>query len=96
MTRSSSCVQGMDMYSNILYVKEQFAALSHLAHRVATADKFRPETCCIIGNYYSLKGQHEKVLLPAAPAKRLGSPKQLRTHERPACGVFCGQHNGVH
>ena len=50
----------MDTYSNILYVKEQFAALSHLAHRVAAADKYRPETCCIIGNYYSLKGQHEK------------------------------------
>ena len=51
----------MDVYSNILYVKEAFAALSHLAHRVSTADKYRPESCCIIGNYYSLKGQHEKV-----------------------------------
>lgn len=56
-----SGLQGMDTYSNILYVKEQFAALSHLAHRVAATDKYRPETCCIIGNYYSLKGQHEKV-----------------------------------
>ncbi len=54
-------LQGMDTYSNILYVKEHFAALSHLAHRVSAADKYRPETCCIIGNYYSLKGQHEKV-----------------------------------
>ena len=54
-------LQGMDTYSNILYVKEQFAALSHLAHRVSAADKYQPETCCIIGNYYSLKGQHEKV-----------------------------------
>ena len=50
----------MDAYSNILYVKEEFAALSHLAHRCASADKYRPETCAIIGNYYSLKGQHEK------------------------------------
>ena len=56
----------MDTYSNILYVKEQFAALSHLAHRVAAADKYRPESCCIIGNYYSLKGQHEKVKDPSA------------------------------
>lgn len=56
----------MDTYSNILYVKEQFAALSHLAHRAAVADKYRPETCCIIGNYYSLKGQHEKVRAPCA------------------------------
>lgn len=71
-----TCVQGMDIYSNILYVKEAFAALSHLAHRVATADKYRPETCCIIGNYYSLKGQHEKV--PAAPPRL---PAQMLTQQ---------------
>ena len=57
----TSGLQGMDTYSNILYVKEAVAMLSHLAHRAARADKFRPETCCIIGNYYSLKGIHEKV-----------------------------------
>jgi hypothetical protein len=45
----------MDIYSNILYVKEEFAALSALAHRCAAADKYRPETCCVIGNYYSLR-----------------------------------------
>ena len=60
----------MDTYSNILYVKEQFAALSHLAHRVAAADKYRPETCCIVGNYYSLKGQHEKVDCPFPQMKQ--------------------------
>lgn len=53
----------MDIYSNILYVKEAFAALSHLAQRAALTNKYRPETACIIGNYYSLKGQHEKVRL---------------------------------
>ena len=50
-------LQGMDAYSNILYVKEEFATLSHLAHRCAAADKYRPETCCVIGNYYSLKAR---------------------------------------
>ena len=55
-------MQGMDTYSNILYVKEEFAALSALAHRVAAADKYRPEACCIVGNYYSLRGQHEKAV----------------------------------
>ena len=25
-------------------------------------DKYRPETCCIIGNYYSLKSQHERAV----------------------------------
>ena len=57
------CAQGMDTHSNILYVQENFPALSHLAHRTAATDKYRPETCCIIGNYYSLKAQHEKVSL---------------------------------
>ena len=51
----------MDTYSNILYVKEDFAALSNMAHRVIETDKYRPESCCIVGNYYSLKGQQEKV-----------------------------------
>ena len=35
--------------------------LSHLAHRVIASNKFCPETCCIVGNYYSLKGDHEQV-----------------------------------
>jgi hypothetical protein len=45
----------MDTFSNILFVKEAFAPLSHLAHRLARSDKYTPETCCVIGNYYSLK-----------------------------------------
>lgn len=53
-------VEDMDMYSNVLYAKECFSGLSYLAHRVFMTDKYRPESCCIIGNYYSLKGQHEK------------------------------------
>lgn len=60
-------MQAMDTYSNILYVKEQFVPLSHLAHRAMSAAKFTPETCCIVGNYYSLKGMHEQVR-PASAA----------------------------
>ncbi|OVA14337.1 Tetratricopeptide TPR-1 [Macleaya cordata] len=56
-------VEDMDMYSNVLYAKESFSALSYLAHRVFLTDKYRPESCCIIGNYYSLKGQHEKSVM---------------------------------
>ncbi|EIE22594.1 TPR-like protein [Coccomyxa subellipsoidea C-169] len=62
LERDPHRIEGMDVYSNILYVKEAFAALSHLAHRVSMADKYRPESCCIVGNYYSLKGQHEKAV----------------------------------
>ena len=53
-------VDSMDIYSNLLYAKESFSSLSSLAHRVFIVDKYRPESCCIIANYYSLKGLHEK------------------------------------
>lgn len=53
----------IDIYSNILYVKEDRVALSQLAHHAVSVDKYRPETCCIIGNYYSLRSQHEKAVL---------------------------------
>ncbi|EED91115.1 predicted protein, partial [Thalassiosira pseudonana CCMP1335] len=52
----------MDAFSNVLYVKDQNVALSHLAHRSVTVDKYRPETCIIVGNYYSSKGRHEKAV----------------------------------
>ena len=52
----------MDAFSNVLYVKDQKVALSHLAHRSVGVDKFRPETCIIVGNYYSSKGRHEKAV----------------------------------
>ncbi|KAJ9163696.1 hypothetical protein P3X46_023336 [Hevea brasiliensis] len=55
-----SFIEDLDMYSNVLYEKECFSALSYLAHREFVTDKYRPESCCIIGNYYNLKGQHEK------------------------------------
>ena len=36
-------------------MKECAARLSFLAHSAVATDKYRPETCCIVGNYYSLK-----------------------------------------
>lgn len=36
--------------------------LSFLAHLCSTVDKFRPESCVVIGNYYSLLSQHEKAV----------------------------------
>ncbi len=45
-------LDGMDMYSNVLFVKNQKSALSFLAHAAVAVDKYRPQTCCIIGNYY--------------------------------------------
>ncbi|MEW5301276.1 MAG: hypothetical protein WDW36_004145 [Sanguina aurantia] len=55
-------LEGMDVYSNILFVKEQAATLSALAQSTASTDKYRQETCCVIGNFFSHKGQHDKAL----------------------------------
>jgi anaphase-promoting complex subunit 8 len=51
-----------DVYSNILYVREDRVGLSQLAHQAVRVDKYRPETCCIIGNYYSLKQKRQKAV----------------------------------
>lgn len=61
----------IDTYSNILYVREKRADLSHLAHVTTKINKYSPETCCVVGNYYSLKGQHEKAVTYFLRALRL-------------------------
>ena len=56
-------LDNLDTYSNLLYVKEQRVELAHLAHKTNMIDKYRTETCCVIGNYYSLRSQHEKAVV---------------------------------
>ncbi|KAJ5077000.1 cell division cycle protein [Anaeramoeba ignava] len=56
-------IDNMDILSNILFVNQEKAELSHLAHSVMEIDKFRPETCIIIGNYYGLRCEHEKAII---------------------------------
>ena len=52
----------LDHYSNILYVLELRPKLAFLAQVASAIDKFRPETCCIVGNYYAMKSEHEKAV----------------------------------
>lgn len=52
--------ENVDTLSNILYVKENFNELGKLAINCFENDKYTPETCCVIGNYYSLIGDHIK------------------------------------
>ncbi|ETN19294.1 hypothetical protein, variant [Phytophthora nicotianae INRA-310] len=56
-------MESMDVYSNVLYVKEDKTELSRLAHRALKVEKYRPETCCIIGNYYSIKNKHDRAIV---------------------------------
>lgn len=55
-------LETLDHYSNLLYVMGSRPKLAFLAHLCSSIDKFRPETCVIIGNYYSQISQHEKAV----------------------------------
>jgi anaphase-promoting complex subunit 8 len=56
-------LDALDHYSNILYVMADRPKLAFLAQLCTAIDKFRPETCCVVGNYYSLCSQHEKAVM---------------------------------
>lgn len=56
-------IDDLDTYSNMLYVMEKKSKLSFLAQYCSSIDKFRPETCCIVANYHSMKGEHEKAIM---------------------------------
>lgn len=53
-------LDAMDIYSNLLYVKDMRPKLSSLAHAANNIDPYRVETCCCIANFYSLRGQHNR------------------------------------
>eukprot|EP00127_Corallochytrium_limacisporum_P001103 Clim_evm14s39 gene=Clim_evmTU14s39 len=64
-------LEDADIYSNILYVKRETTSLNALAKNAIAIDRYRPETCCIIGNYFSLMGDHEKAVVYFQRALRL-------------------------
>ena len=55
-------LDSLDHYSNILYILNHRPKLAFLAHLCSSIDKFRPESCVVIGNYYSLLSMHEKAV----------------------------------
>ncbi|KAK0651916.1 anaphase promoting complex subunit 8 [Cercophora newfieldiana] len=55
-------LDSLDHYSNILYVLNLRPKLAFLAHLCSSIDKFRPESCVVVGNYYSLLSLHEKAV----------------------------------
>ncbi|KAF7493028.1 Cell division cycle protein 23 -like protein [Sarcoptes scabiei] len=69
-------LDAMDIYSNLLYVKEMQTELSSLAHFCNRIDPFRVETCFCIANFYSLRGQHAKSVIYFSRALQL-NPKYL-------------------
>ena len=70
-SRDPHDLEHVDTYSNILYVKEKKAELSHLARAVTKIDKFSAEASVVTGNYYSLRGQHERAIVSFQRALRV-------------------------
>ncbi|VDB95278.1 unnamed protein product [Peniophora sp. CBMAI 1063] len=62
LARDPYRIDDIDIYSNILYVTENRLQLSKLAHDFLAIDKDRPEVCCLVGNHYSLRAEHEKAI----------------------------------
>lgn len=44
----------LDVYSNILYVMEKSSKLAYLAQLATKTDKYRVETCCIVGTFLTI------------------------------------------
>lgn len=63
LSTSPHRLDSLDHYSNILYVMGARPQLAFVAQIATATDKFRPETCCVVGNYYSLKSEHEKAVM---------------------------------
>lgn len=63
LIQSPHRLDSLDHYSNILYVMGARPQLAFIAQLATATDKFRPETCCVVGNYYSLKSEHEKAVM---------------------------------
>ncbi|XP_055711923.1 cell division cycle protein 23 homolog [Phlebotomus papatasi] len=55
-------LDNLDIYSNLLFVKELKTEMAHLAHKAVEINKYRPETCCVIGNYYSIRLEHQRAI----------------------------------
>lgn len=61
----------VDILSNIIFMNDNHPKLVFLAQKCQKLDKYRPETCCVIGNYYSMKGEREKSVIYFKRALRL-------------------------
>ncbi|ODV92784.1 hypothetical protein CANCADRAFT_21590 [Tortispora caseinolytica NRRL Y-17796] len=55
-------IEDLDVFSNILYISGKAPKLSFLAQLTSSVDKLRPETCCIIANFYSIRNNHIKAI----------------------------------
>lgn len=66
-------LETLELYSNILFVKEDIVALSELSQSLSQINKFRPETLTVSGNFYAINGHHDEAISNLAMAIRQDS-----------------------
>lgn len=66
-------LENLELYSNILFVKEDIVALSELSQALSQINKFRPETLTVSGNFYAINGHHDEAISNLAMAIRQNS-----------------------
>ncbi|XP_061362082.1 cell division cycle protein 27 homolog B-like [Gastrolobium bilobum] len=55
-------LEGMDVYSTVLYHLKEDMKLSYLAQELISTDRLAPQSWCAMGNCYSLQKDHESAL----------------------------------
>lgn len=76
------------MSQNILY---NCPFVSRHTPAAGQVEKFCPESCCVVGNYYSLKGQHERAVTYFQRAIRLNSRYCTVVYALFVCAVVCSR-----
>ncbi|XP_022754989.1 cell division cycle protein 27 homolog B-like isoform X2 [Durio zibethinus] len=66
-------LEGMDIYSTVLYHLKEDMKLSYLTQELISTDRLAPQSWCAMGNCYSLQKDHETALKIFHRAVRLNS-----------------------
>ncbi|KAL0441706.1 UNVERIFIED_CONTAM: Cell division cycle protein 27B [Sesamum radiatum] len=72
-TASPYSLEGMDIYSTVLYHLKEDMKLSYLAQELISTDRLAPQSWCAMGNCYSLQKDHETALKNFQRAVQLNS-----------------------
>ncbi|KAL9682272.1 hypothetical protein QQ045_014067 [Rhodiola kirilowii] len=76
---SPHCLDGMDLYSTVLYHLKEDMKLSYLAQELVSTDRLSPQSWFAMGNCYSLQKDHETALKMFRRATQL-NPKFAYAH----------------
>ncbi|XP_030489458.2 cell division cycle protein 27 homolog B isoform X1 [Cannabis sativa] len=66
-------LEGMDIYSTVLYHLKEDMKLSYLAQELVSTDRLAPQSWCAMGNCFSLQKDHETALKNFQRAVQLNS-----------------------